>query len=387
MTRQSHADPGHQRAHGDRLVLVHDYLLVFRGAERTFAAMAGCWPDAPVATLVYDRSVTDRHFAGHEIRPSWLQRLRPKQQNFRRLLPLYPGAARRLPVSDAAVVVSSSSAFAHGVRPDPAAMHVCYCHSPFRYVWHESEYALEETPPPLRPAMRLLQLRLRGWDRESTTGVTQYLANSRLTQQRIFDFWGRESLVLHPPVAVERFSPAPAEDYFLVLGELVRYKRVGLALAAARRTGRPVKVVGTGPELEVLRAAYGDHAEFRGRVSDAEIESLLARCRALVVPNVEDFGIAAVEAQAAGRPVVAPRGGGHLETVIEGETGVLFPPGDEDALAEILRSTDFDRFSPSRMVAHAGTFSTERFQARLREILDSLLAQHHPRSGSTAGAK
>jgi glycosyltransferase involved in cell wall biosynthesis len=130
--------------------------------------------------------------------------------------------------------------------------------------------------------------------------------------------------------------------------------------------------VGTGPELDPLRAAYGAHAEFLGRASDADLESLLARCRALVVPSVEDFGIAAVEAQAAGRPVVAPRGGGHLETVIDGETGLLFPPGDEDALTEILRTTDFDRFSSRRLIAHAQAFSTERFQRRLRQIVDSV---------------
>jgi len=359
------ADPG------PRVVLVHDYVLVFRGAERTFSAIAECWPQAPLATLVYDPALTGERFAGRELRASWLQRLGPRQGNFRALMPLYPGAARRLPVADAGLVISSSSAFAHGVQPAPGAAHVCYCHSPFRYVWHERERALEATPPPLRPAMRLLQRRIRRWDLRSSRGVTHYIANSRITQQRIFDFWGRESIIVHPPVSVERFAPAPPEDYFLSAGELVRHKRMDLALEAARRAGRPIKVVGDGPELTRLRAAYGT-AEFLGRVSDSQLETLLAtRHRALVVPNVEDFGIAAVEAQASGRPVVAARAGGSLETVIDGETGVLFPPGDVDALAEVLRETAFDRFPPERLVAHAASFSTERFQRRVRQVVES----------------
>jgi len=358
-----------------RVVLVHDYLLVFRGAERTFAAMADCWPQAPVATLLHDPAATAGHFDGHEIRTSPLQRLHPSQDSFRRMLPLYPPAARRLPVSDAELVISSSSAFAHGVRPRPGAVHVCYCHSPFRYIWHESERALQETPTPLRPAMSLLQRRLRGWDRRSTAGVTHYIANSRITQARIRDFWGRESTVIHPPVAVERFSPAPAEDYFLLVGELVAHKRADLALEATRRAGQTVKVVGTGPELAALQAHYGSHAEFLGRVSDADLDSLLARAQALIVPNVEEFGIAAVEAQAAGRPVVAARGGGSLETVIDGETGVLFSPGDAGALAEILRHADFDSFEPARLTAHAESFSTQRFQKRLRDTVAAAIDQ------------
>jgi len=364
-----------------RVVLVHDYLLVFRGAERTFAAMADCWPQAPVATLLHDPAATAGRFDGHEIRTSPLQRLHPDQDSFRRMLPLYPPAARRLPVSDADLVISSSSAFAHGVRPRPGAVHLCYCHSPFRYIWHESERALQETPALLRPAMSLLQRRLRGWDRRSTAGVTHYIANSRITQARIRDFWGRESTVIHPPVAVERFSPAPTEDHFLLVGELVAHKRADLALEATRRAGQTIKVVGTGPELAALQARYGSHADFLGRVSDAELDSLLARARALIVPNVEEFGIAAVEAQAAGRPVVAARGGGSLETVIDGETGVLFSPGDAGALAKILRHTDFDSFEPARLTAHAESFSTQRFQKRLRDTVAAAIGQVPTQTG------
>jgi len=355
-----------------RVVLVHDYLLVLRGAERTFLAMADCWPRAPVATLLYDPAIAGP-LAGHEVRTSALQRFNADQQSFRRMLPLYPVAARRLPVKDGDLVISSSSAFAHGVQPRPDAMHVCYCHSPLRYVWHERERGREESPAVLRPAMRMLQRRLRAWDRQSAARVTHYIANSRLTQQLIHDFWGQESTIVHPPVSVERFLPESPEDYFLVVGEVVGHKRPALALEAARRAGQNIKVAGSGPGLAALRAQYGSHAEFLGRVSDADLNSLLARARALIVPNVEEFGIVAVEAQAAGRPVVAARGGGSLETVIDGETGILFPPGDADALAEILRHTNFDRFRAPLLTAHARSFSTERFQRRLREVIQGFM--------------
>jgi glycosyltransferase involved in cell wall biosynthesis len=350
---------------------VHDYLLVLRGAERTFAAMADEWPDAPVYTLLYDRAATQGRFDGHPVTTSPLQRIGARQAGFRRLLPLLPLAARRLPVDDAEVVVSSSSAFAHGVRPAPGAVHVCYCHSPFRYAWHERERGRSEAPAPLRPVLDAVLGAIRRWDLRSTGGVTRYIANSNITRERIQKFWGRDAAVVHPPVAVERFEREQPEDYFLFVGEVVRHKRVELALEAARRAGTRLKVVGTGPELERLRASYGNSAEFVGRAGDGQLESLYARARALVMPNVEEFGITAVEAQAAGRPVVAAAAGGALETVVDGETGVHFEPGDADALAEAMRQTDFDRFEPDTIEANARRFSTERFQHDLREAVEA----------------
>ena len=349
-----------------RPALVHDYLLVLRGAERTFLEMASCWPEAPIYTLLYDSAGTDGRFGGHPIRTSSLQWLPVRQRGFRRLLPLFPHAVERLPLSEHGLVVSSSSAFAHGVRPRAGAVHVCYCHSPFRYVWHERARGLAETRRPLRPLARRSLDRIRKWDLAATERVTHYIANSRLTQRRIEEFWGREASVVHPPVEVDRFSPGAPEDFFLVVTELVPHKRVDVALEAARRSRQPIKVVGDGPDLRRLTIEYGETAEFLGRVSDADLPKLYASARALVVPNIEEFGIAAVEGQASGRPVVGAAAGGLLETVIDGETGVLVPPGDVDALAEALRETDFDRFDSRRIVANAARFSSTAFRMRLR---------------------
>jgi glycosyltransferase involved in cell wall biosynthesis len=344
--------------------LVHDYLLVMRGGERTFAAMADCWPEASIYTLLYDEAGTDGRFHDRSVRTSYLQRLGIRQKGFRRLLPLFPRAASHLPVQDHDLVVSSSSAFAHGVRPRPGAAHICYCHSPFRYAWHERDRALEEAPRLARPLLRGVLSRVRSWDVEASQRVTHYVANSQITRERIQRVWGRDAEIVHPPVEVDRFEIGTPEDFFLVVMELVRHKRVELALDAARRAGKTIKVVGTGPDLERLQALHGDHAEFLGRVDDAGLTDLYSRAQALILPNVEEFGIAAVEAQAAGRPVVAVNAGGARETVVDGTTGLLVPVDDVDSMAEALASTDFTRFVPERIRQHAYGFSVEAFKHR-----------------------
>lgn len=336
-----------------------------RGAERTFAAIADCWPEAPILTTLYDPDAMGGRLAGHPVSPSPLQHLRIRQRGFRRLLPVLPWAVSRLDGSEFDVLVSSSSAFAHGIRARDDAVHVCYCHSPFRYAWHERDTGLGEAPAPLRPALALALDRVRKWDVKAHSRVTAHIANGRLTQARIAQYYGRDSVIVHPPVEVDRFAPGTAEDWFLMVGELVSHKRIHVALAAAERAGVAVKVVGEGPELGRWRAAY-PRAEFLGRVDDPTLASLYARARALIVPNLEEFGITAVEAMAAGRPVVAPAAGGAGETVIGGETGILLDRGDEDEIAEVLRETDFDRFDPLTTRRNAERFAPDRFRHRLR---------------------
>ena len=349
--------------------LVHDYLLTLRGAERAFAGLASCWPRAPIYTLVHDAPGVDGRFAGRDVRVSGLQRLGVRQSNFRRLLPAYPYAVRRLPVREHALVLSSTSAWAHGVRCAPDAVHIAWCHIPFRYAWSPAD-ARRAAPLLLRPAAGLAASVLRRSDAAAASRVTHYLANCRLTQRRIEECYGRSADVVHPPVDVERFRPGTPEDFFLVVGELVPHKRTALAVRAARRAGVRLIIVGDGPERARLEAMAGPAARFAGRVDDAEVARLHARARALVVPNVEDFGIVAVEAHAAGRPVLGVSAGGCLEIVVPGETGVLVPAGDVDALAEAMRHVDFDRFNPAAAVRRAQRFSLRRFRlAYTRAVL------------------
>jgi glycosyltransferase involved in cell wall biosynthesis len=349
--------------------LAHDYLLVLRGAERTFAQIAACWPDAPIYTLLYDEGGTRKAFGGRSVRTSYLQKLHVRQRGFRRLLPLYPRAAERLPVEQHDIVVSSSSAFAHGIRPPDGTTHICYCHTPFRYVWHARPHAIQDFPWLARPVASRVLDRIRAWDHRAAQRVDHYIANGSITRDRIREYWGRDASIIHPPVETDRFTIAEPEDFFLVVTELVPHKRVDSALEAAGRAGRTMKVVGTGPSLEKLKARYGERADFEGRVDDRRLADLIARARAVVVPNVEEFGIVAVEAQAAGRPVLAPDRGGTSETVLDGRTGVLYPADDDDALAEAMRYVDFTRFEPPAIREHALQFRPEAFRERIvREV-------------------
>jgi glycosyltransferase involved in cell wall biosynthesis len=358
-----------------RAALAHDYLLVLRGAERTFREIARMWPTAPISTLLYDERGTLGEFAGHPIRTSPVQRLGIRQNGFRRLLPVLPAAAQRLTTGPGDVVVSSSSAFAHGFAVAPGVPHVCYCHSPFRYAWFETERALAEAGRVSRPVLRQVLGRIRSWDLAAARRVTRYVANSRITRERIREIYGRDAEIVHPPVEVERFRSGPSHGYFMTVTELVAHKRVELAVAAAQAAGRPLRVVGGGPELERLRERYAStEIEILGRVSDDDLVALYEHAEALIVPNVEEFGIAAVEAQAAGRPVIAARGGGTLETVVAGGTGTFVAPGDYEELVGCLRDFDAGRFDAAEIRRHALRFSAAEFRRRLAAEVDAAVS-------------
>lgn len=351
-------------------ILVHDYLLVRRGAERSFLAMCDLYPNAPIATLFYDPALFSDRLLGREVSTSRLQAVAGAQRRFRAALPLLPREVERLPVEGHELVLSSSSAFAHGVRPGKGATHVCYCYTPFRYAWYEEARGLGEAPRLARPFLKRTLRRIRAWDLDAAQRATHYVAISRLSQQRIAKYWGRYAPIVHPPVELERFRPWTAEDFFLIVSELVKHKRVDFALEAAQSASVPIKVVGEGPDGPRLRHKYGRGVEFLGRVDDTLLAELYGRCRALVVPSIEEFGIAAVEAQAAGRPVIAAGGGGARETVVDGETGILVPPGDPGALAAALCSEALDDIDPKAARKNAERFSIAEFRRGLTEQIE-----------------
>jgi glycosyltransferase involved in cell wall biosynthesis len=361
-----------QRARAPRVCLAHDYLLVMRGAERTLAAIAELYAEAPIFTLLYDEQGTGQRFAGRQIVTSPLQHLHVRQASFRRLLPLYPWAIERLRPPGCDVLISSSSAFAHGIHAPSGALHLCYCHAPFRYAWYEQARALAEAPGALRPLLRAQLRRMRSWDLSASRRVDEYIANSKLTQERIRRFYGRESTIIHPPVETERFTPGQAGDSLLVVSEIVPHKRLQVALEAARLARAPISVVGSGPELDALRAAY-PQASFLGRVEDRELAGLYASARAVLVPSMEEFGITAVEAQAAGRPVIAAAGGGALETVLDGETGTLARLDDVESFRDAIETLDARDFDPARAVANAARFSVAAFDARIAAYVTAAL--------------
>jgi glycosyltransferase involved in cell wall biosynthesis len=358
---------------GSRVALVHDFLVDVRGAERVFLAVCDLFGEADLFTAVYDEQGTEGRFAHRTVHTSYLQRLRPSARTFRALLPLYPAAMESLDLRGYDLVISSSSAWAHGVIPDEDAVHVCYCHNPFRYAWNARQETLAARGPLGRAALGAVFQRWRQWDWIAAQRVDAYLANSQTTKRRVARYFGRDATVLHPPVDVQRFTPDEPGDAYVVLSELMAHKRIEVAVRAFNELRLPLVVVGNGPDARRLHRLAGPTVGFAGRVSDAEAARILARARALVVTATEEFGIAAVEAQAAGRPVIALHDGGVRETVIEGETGIFFDAPEPGALAEAVLAFDALAVDPAACVTSARRFDTAHFRRGLRSVVELAL--------------
>jgi glycosyltransferase involved in cell wall biosynthesis len=355
---------------GSRVALVHDFLLDLRGAERVFLSLCDAFPEADVFTAVYDEDGTEGRFAGRNVRTTFLQALRPTARTFRVLLPFYPGAMESLDLRGYDVVVSSSSAWAHGVIPDEAAVHVCYCHNPFRYAWNARDETLARRDRLSRAVLRVIFQRWRQWDWIAAQRVDAYVANSATTQLRIERFFNRRAEVLHPPVQTSRFEPGSVGDAYVILSELVPHKHIEVAVRAFNELRRPLHIVGDGPDERRLRRLAGPTIRFAGRVSDAEVAAALRSAKALVVTAKEEFGIAAVEAQASGRPVVALDEGGVPETVLEGLTGTFYAGNDPDALAAAVLRFDADAVDPQACVQNAERFDEAHFRHGIRAIVE-----------------
>jgi glycosyltransferase involved in cell wall biosynthesis len=361
-----------------RVALIHDFLLDLRGAERVFLALCDLYPDAPIYTPVYDEQGTEGRFADRDVRTSFLQKLRPTAKTFRPLLPFYPSAVESFDLSGFDLIVSSSSAWAHAVIHDEDAVHVSYCHNPFRYVWNDRDATLAQRDPFTRLALRALFRRWRQWDWIAAQRVNRYVTNSRTTQARIRAYFGRESTVVHPPVETTRFSPGEVGDHYLVLSELMPHKRIEIAVRAFNELRRPLVVVGDGPDMRSLRRLAGPAISFTGRVSDDAAAQLLRSSRALIVTAAEEFGIAAVEAQASGRPAIAPSRGGARETVRDGVTGRLWDGGPAE-LARVVAEFDADAVDPKACVENAARFDTSVFAKAFPREVERALGDADPR--------
>jgi glycosyltransferase involved in cell wall biosynthesis len=369
-----------------RVALVHDFLIGVRGAERVFFEICDLYPDADVFSPIYDEQATEGRLVGRNVHSSFLQRVHPGKRTFRGLLPLYPAAIRSFDLSDYDLVISSSSAWAHAARRGDGATHVCYCHNPFRYAWDERDRTLAERRDPLsRALLSAFLCRWREWDRSAARRVDRYVTNSRATQARIRDHLLRESTVVYPPVETHRFAPGTPGSRYVLLSALMSHKRIDLAVDAFNRLGLPLVVVGDGPDEARLRSLAGPTIEFAGRVDDERAAQLLASARAVVVTSVEEFGIAAVEAQAAGRPVIAAGAGGALETVVDGVTGTLWSGGAEE-LAAAVAGFDALAVDPADCVENARRFDTAIFrEAFPREVDAALLERHGLGAAQAAG--
>jgi glycosyltransferase involved in cell wall biosynthesis len=358
---------------------VHDFLLDIRGAERVFAELCRMWPEADVLTAVYDEDGTEGRFADRNVQSSFLQRLRPSARTFRALLPLYPAAIESFDLSGYDLVVSSSSAWAHAVLCDEHTVHVSYCHNPFRYAWNDRDSTLSSRRNPLtRELLRMGFRRWRQWDWIAAQRTNRYVANSQITQARIRAYFGREAKIVHPPVDTARFTPGRVGDYYAVVSELMSHKQLDVAIEAFNSLSLPLVIVGDGPAFRRLRRLAGPTIRFAGRLSDSAVADVLQGARALVLTAVEEFGIAAVESQAAGRPVIARAGGGALETVVDGVTGCFWSGGPAELAVAVLGFDDA-AVDPQACVRQAARFDSATFQRGMRrEVAAAREAGLHP---------
>jgi glycosyltransferase involved in cell wall biosynthesis len=367
-----------------RVALVHDWLTGMRGGERCLEIFCEMFPDAPLYTLLHVPGSVSPTIERRRIVTSFVQRLPAAATRYRQYLPLFPAAVRGFDLAGHDLVISLSHCAAKAVRRPPGALHLSYCFSPMRYVWDlYDDYFGARAGVVVRTLMPPVAAALRAWDRR-TDGVDGFVAISRHIAERIRRVYGRGADVIHPPVDTARFTPAARpDDFYLVVSALVPYKRIDLAVAAANRLRRRLLVVGTGPEAARLRAAAGPTVEFVGWRPDAEVADLYARCRAVLFPAVEDYGIVPLEAAAAGRPTIALARGGALETMIGLEDGggpptaVFFDAQTETGLVEAMLTFEANahRFDAAALRARAAEFDVAVFRRRLRDYLDGRWAE------------
>ncbi|HYL75285.1 MAG TPA: glycosyltransferase [Bryobacteraceae bacterium] len=358
-----------------RAAIVHYWLLNMRGGERVVEALCRLLPDADLFTLFYDPAKVSPTIRAHRVQASFLQ---PFRRSYRSLLPLMPMALESFDLRGYDLIVSSESGPAKGVIAPSTARHVCYCHTPMRYLWDlYPAYRNEWTHSRWKRAlMAPFANYLRLWDFASAARVDEFVANSEYVRRRIWSTYRRESVVIPPPVAVEKFCWKPPEDYYLIVSELVAYKRLDSAIRVFSKNGRKLRVIGDGPEFAALKRAAAGNIEFCGRLRDEEVRDAYSRCRALIMPGEEDFGITAVEALASGKPVIALGRGGALDTIPVSDPvgGLFFDEATDDALAQAIRRWDEreGEVEPRALQAHAARFSESEFARKMQPFLTPL---------------
>jgi len=355
-----------------RVAIVHHWLLNMRGGEKVVEALCRLLPDADLFTLFYEPGRVSPLIRSRRVHTSFLQ---PLRKHYRATLPAMPMALESFDLRGYDLIVSIESGPAKGVLAPSAARHVCYCNTPMRYLWDlYPAYRNEWTHSRIKRAlMAPVANYLRLWDYATAARVDDFVANSENVRRRIWKTYRRDSSVVHPPVAVETFYWKPSENYYLIVSELVAYKRLDAAVRVFVKNGRRLRIAGDGPEFKSLKRMAAANIEFCGRVSDAALRELYAHCRAFLMPGEEDFGITPVEALASGKPVIALGRGGALETVPTSDPvgGLLYAQATDDALKEAIEQWDpFEsRIDPAALQAHAARFSEDVFARKMRPIL------------------
>jgi len=359
-----------------KVAIIHYWLVSMRGGEKVLQSLCSLFPQADIYTHVYDPTAVGDAFAGHSIMTTFIQKLPGARKYYQNYLPLMPLALKQLDLRDYDLVISSESGPAKGVRTAAGALHICYCHTPMRYAWDMYDEYRASASWFKRLMMPPVMHYMRRWDVSSAEQVDHFVANSHFIADRIARCYQRDAEVIYPPVAVDTFGVDPQqEDYYLFVGQLVAYKRADLAVDAFNRSGKQLVIIGEGEQLEMLRRKAQHNVRVLGKQPFEVIRRHYGRCRALIFPGVEDFGIVPVEAMASGRPVIAYRSGGVLETVKEGVTGLFFKQQTAASLNEVVDAFESrPPFDSQTIIEHAQTFSADVFTERFSDLIERMMS-------------
>ncbi|MFC1656782.1 glycosyltransferase, partial [Patescibacteria group bacterium] len=350
-----------------KVALVHDWLVVDAGSEKVLKALSEIYPEAPIYTCVYNSKKVP-YFKDKKVHTSFLQNFPKAKENPQIYLPLMLKAYEGFDFSKYDLVISSSHAFAKGIKTSQKTLHICYCHYPLRYVWEP------DIDPRLSTNIILILIRnyLKKPDLKASQRPNMFIANSKNTALKIKKHYKREAVVIYPPVDIDRFKPSmsPSKDYFLLASRLVYYKNPQLVIKVFNKLGIRLKVVGSGPEKNKLRKLANKNIQFLGRVSDNDLVKLYANCKALIFPGEEDFGIMPVEVMASGRPILALEKGGVKESVIKGKCGDFFKDNTENSLQESLKKFDFNKYKKEDLINRSEDFSEKRFKNNIEKFIE-----------------
>lgn len=370
-----------------KVALVHDYLNQYGGAERVLEEFSELFPDAPIYTLVYNPAHFEKHgivpFMNKKIITSFLQKI-PFAKSKHRIFPLLmPMAIEQFDLSNYDMVLSDSASFAKGIITKPGTLHICYCHTPPRYAWDDSHKYIAEFgfSGLVKKIIPFFMNYIRIWDREAALRVDKFICNSQFVAERIKKYYNREAQIIYPPVDAKKFFPAEnkleKKDYFLMVGRLITYKRFDIAIEAFNKLGLPLKIIGSGPEKNRLTKMARKNVEFLGELSTDKLNYYYQNCRALIFPQEEDFGIVALEAMACGKPVIAYRGGGALESIDENKTGIFFNQQTPQSLAGAVKKFDVSKFNSSKIRQWAQNFDREIFKNKIKEFIEKSYSSYN----------
>ncbi len=374
-----------------KVAIVAEELTQLGGAERVLDAILEIFPQAPIYTLVWDKNRTQHKYDKFDVRPSFVQKLPMGVKKYKWYLPFFPMAVEAFDLSEFDLIISSSSALIKGVKTNKNQLHICYCHTPTRYLWSDTKEYLKTAPVPVlvKPFMPLVIWFLRKWDLKASKRPDFYIANAENIKNKIKQYYNLDSTVIYPPVETDRFmirknlvkiGPSINSgqvknlgDYYLITSRIEPYKKVDMVVEAFNQLGKKLKVVGSGTKKDEIQAMAKSNIEFTGRISDEELEQAYSGCLAYLFPQEEDFGIVPVEAMSAGRPVIAYKKGGALETIVPGKTGEFFYPQTVEALVEAVKKFQPEKYDAKEIRNHALKFSKAIFKEKLMEYIKERL--------------